>query len=766
MKKITLFAMLVCLGPGTLSAQYLVKPTFFETLGVSNQGLVSGYEGQAGPYSIWNPEDNAFYQIGGAAPGQGVGGAAKFSADGAFLSGTDYIEQIISTDWHRNVLSDFNYIFNCMEFPENQENWGYATGQSLTYNGNGIVLRTIDGGIHWTEKWIDTNHRGLEAMSFPTINTGYVGGWNGYFAKTADSANEWTEMDPAGPDNVWYYTAIEFKDDMNGIAAAYLEDGAGMGIYVTQNGGETWTPGTGLAAVPAKICYTGADTYFLVTNSGTIQKSTDNGLTWNTVHTTSATLTGISFQNSNVGIATGEQYIYKTNDGGATWQEQNVFEGVIFRDVKWLDDMNLVLVGTPDVIFGSTDGGATWTWDNEALFNGEPALYAVAITSQDIHVCGSQGNFYKKSLISSRIVAEMSRYNTQTEQWTALGSLGQTVDATTSAGFSISGDGNTVAGNSWADPANGNGYTAYAHGFVWNQTEGNIDLGSIFSNQNRSSRANAINHDGSIVVGLQDLNGPWKSAVWRKNPAGGYFPNEYLLVDPNGSATDEFNQLGECSYVTPDGTWIGGEGDYANGNQPWIWSEATGVINLGDLSDGLGTGRVGGISPDGSMVVGWFSVFGWGAQPIPFIWTATGGIQNINDYITATLGFETNDNQVWIPNNMSANGKYVTGWGVNMATSEFGDLFTFRLELPELGVNQFAANTSEVFPNPVSTTLNITAAQNINSVEVYNVRGQLLMSQNAKTSIKTIDMSALANGIYFVKAYADGASKTHKIIKR
>ncbi|RZJ27468.1 MAG: hypothetical protein EOO48_11830, partial [Flavobacterium sp.] len=108
MKKTLLFTtLLFAMATGSVSGQFIVKPTFFETLGVSNQGLVSGYEGQAGPYSIWNPDANTFYTIGGAAPGQGVGGATKFSNDGVYLSGTNYIEQTISTAWARNVLTDY-----------------------------------------------------------------------------------------------------------------------------------------------------------------------------------------------------------------------------------------------------------------------------------------------------------------------------------------------------------------------------------------------------------------------------------------------------------------------------------------------------------------------------------------------------------------------------------------------------------------------------------------------------------------------------------
>ncbi len=770
MKKITLVAILICtFNLQHLSAQLIVKPTYFESTGVSNDGKVAGYENQGGSYFVWNPDPDTFDLIGGTAPGNGVGGEAKFSADGNFLSGTSTIDQEISTAWTRNVLTDFNFIFKSITFPDNQSQWGYAAGQSLTNNGNGIVLRTLNGGQTWTPKWEDTNQRGIESMSFPTQFTGYVCGWNQYFAKTENGGNDWTEMNPAGTDDVYIYTAVHFTDDLNGVVAAQLN--SGIAIYKTNDGGMSWSTGSGLAGVPAKITHTANGNLFLVTNGGSIQKSEDGGLNWTTVYTNpSALLLGIRFFNDQIGIATGETNIYKTTDGGTTWTSAPVVpgltDGALWRDVTWLNDLNLVLIGTSDLVFESNDGGNSWTWANELVFNGGPALYEVVATNLKIHVCGSQGNFYSKSLISSQEVAEMSRYNMTTAEWTSLGNLGFTVDATTSSGFCISGDGNTVLGNSWANPANGNGFTPYAHAFGWNETEGTIDLGSLFANENRSSRVNAVSNNGGVAVGYQDYNGPWKSAVWRKNPAGGYFPNEYLLINPAGSASDEFNQLGECSAVSGDGNWIGGAGDYANGGQPWIWSETSGVVLLGDLTGGVGSGRVSGINQDGTVVIGWFDV-DFFSPKIPFIWTPTGGVQNLNTFVSDNLGIPLEGKQIYIPNNLSLNGRFVVGWGFDFSVNEFGDLFCFRLELPEnLSTTQSEVASINIYPNPTSKYINVTASTAVNSAELYSINGALLLTEKNPNAVSQIDISSLEVGMYILKIATDKGTSTFKVIKK
>lgn len=352
---------------------------------------------------------------------------------------------------------------------------------------------------------------------------------------------------------------------------------------------------------------------------------------------------------------------------------------------------------------------------------------------------------------------ELSRYSFATGQWTPLGSLGFMIDSTLSGGFGISGDGNTVVGLSWADTTGG---FAYAHAVAYNAAEGLMDLGSLLSSTGRSTRANAVSGDGSVVVGWQDFNGPWKSAVWRKNPAGGYYPNEYLLIDTTGNPNDEFNQLGECSTISDDGTWIGGYGDYANNNEPWIWNRDSGVINLGTLPN-VGIGYVSGMSADASIVVGWFDAQLFGDPQTPFIWTHAGGLQELNAYINNVLGDSTGMRQVYAASSISSNGQYIAGYGVDNASF---NTFAFRVSLAPTGIQDAAGkNSVRIYPNPAAHFVTIeNSGQAV--ITLSSIDGHILKTEKSNGKI-SLDLSTYASGIYFLSLKSDDFVQTCKLIR-
>jgi hypothetical protein len=82
-----------------------------------------------------------------------------------------------------------------------------------------------------------------------------------------------------------------------------------------------------------------------------------------------------------------------------------------------------------------------------------------------------------------------------------------------------------------------------------------------------------------------------------------------------------------------------------------------------------------------------------------------------------------------------------------------------------LGTEEFNTNKIAAYPNPVKDKLTITAAENIDSVSIFNLFGQKLLNQEINATEAAIDMSALATGTYIVNVQSDKNTKTIKIVK-
>lgn len=293
----------------------------------------------------------------------------------------------------------YNYILRGIDFPANQDNIGYISGESLTYNGDGIVLKTTNGGSSWAPVWTGIG-MGLEGSCFVDENTGFVAGWPkpssnwSGFGKTTDGGQTWTS--PAVIGNVYYFTDVVFKDASNGILVGATN--TSPVVMVTSNGGNSWVSASGVSGnFPQHACYVGGNTYFLTDNGGHIKKSVDNGLTWTTVHTINGLyLLGIDFFDPNHGLACGDYGVITiTSDGGTTWQNQQVGTD-IWHDAAWQDQDHLFCVGTPELVIESIDGGNTWV-------NGFPqsahnaALYECIFSANGTGwICGSQGTLLKR----------------------------------------------------------------------------------------------------------------------------------------------------------------------------------------------------------------------------------------------------------------------------------------------------------------------------------------------------------------------------------
>ena len=84
-----------------------------------------------------------------------------------------------------------------------------------------------------------------------------------------------------------------------------------------------------------------------------------------------------------------------------------------------------------------------------------------------------------------------------------------------------------------------------------------------------------------------------------------------------------------------------------------------------------------------------------------------------------------------------------------------------------LGVNENELDqTVKVYPNPVVNEVQISAQNNIRSVQVYDIQGRLLQVQTGGEMNAVLDLSTHNQGVYFLKITTDSGSKVERIIKQ
>ena len=81
------------------------------------------------------------------------------------------------------------------------------------------------------------------------------------------------------------------------------------------------------------------------------------------------------------------------------------------------------------------------------------------------------------------------------------------------------------------------------------------------------------------------------------------------------------------------------------------------------------------------------------------------------------------------------------------------------------GIDDQDLITLNMFPNPASDVLNISAQNTINTVEIYNVLGQKVIRMNVEDTSAEINVSNLNAGIYLIKYEINNRTSTKKFVK-
>ncbi len=84
---------------------------------------------------------------------------------------------------------------------------------------------------------------------------------------------------------------------------------------------------------------------------------------------------------------------------------------------------------------------------------------------------------------------------------------------------------------------------------------------------------------------------------------------------------------------------------------------------------------------------------------------------------------------------------------------------------PALSINDHVLDGFKFYPNPTNNIINLSANKNIESVALYNLLGQEVMTSTIGATSSEISLSGLSAGTYIMRVSVDGQTGTFKVMK-
>ena len=174
---------------------------------------------------------------------------------------------------------------------------------------------------------------------------------------------------PAATDTM-KLTSVDFVSAREGFVG-----GVGGVIFATTDGGLTWVrrPALGTATIN-KLTFSSATTGWAGTSAG-LYRTTNGGQTWQYAttydYTSGRSMTDVGdvqLVTALVGYAVGSSGgLYKTTNGGTSWVSQNTRRDktYMFKAVSFTSPDSGIAVGAQQARWRTTNGGTTWTYDDD-----------------------------------------------------------------------------------------------------------------------------------------------------------------------------------------------------------------------------------------------------------------------------------------------------------------------------------------------------------------------------------------------------------------
>ncbi len=255
------------------------------------------------------------------------------------------------------------------------------------------IFLIIQFSLPAQQKWLNPTPAGWinTKIHFVNNHTGYLMNRNGELFASSDTGNTWHDHG--------HFPGAQFFQIKGSTGIIPCLDSS---IYLSADSGTTWlksksSPGNGLYNNWCDIV--GRDTLFVLKYINnfvlSLHKSVDRGETWQLINDNinQFYFNSIDFITSKTGFALKPDGIFKTSDGGISWQElYNVTTSANVTCLKFYDTLTGLAYRESYGILRTTDGGVSWVLSNQVADDINDIFYVDADT---VYASGDDGVVYK-----------------------------------------------------------------------------------------------------------------------------------------------------------------------------------------------------------------------------------------------------------------------------------------------------------------------------------------------------------------------------------
>ncbi|MEP6645671.1 MAG: YCF48-related protein [Saprospiraceae bacterium] len=233
--------------------------------------------------------------------------------------------------------------------------WANGTGDVWLVGKYSSILHSADFGKTWADQ-IPAAKETMFKPNFFNEFVGMVGASDGTIMRTTNSGAKWEKLNFSKTEN---FKGLEMVDDNVVVAGS-----ASGKVFFSENQGNTWSIiGQNLGPISDLKAFNRYE--IIVTNeNGKIYKTTDGGATWNSVYyNVKDHLLAIDFLDHQRGWASGTNgKVLATVDGGETWSVNYNEKVNKFSDIHFITPLQgwIVSSSATDTIWHTNNGGQTW----------------------------------------------------------------------------------------------------------------------------------------------------------------------------------------------------------------------------------------------------------------------------------------------------------------------------------------------------------------------------------------------------------------------